>query len=57
MAAGLPIVCLDGRGNAEIIESGKNGFLIQKNDAKEFAKRILEIILDSLLCKYFINGI
>ncbi|MDR1762026.1 MAG: glycosyltransferase family 4 protein [Bacteroidales bacterium] len=43
MAAGLPIVCLDGKGNRDIIEEGKNGYMIMQNDPKLFADKILEI--------------
>lgn len=43
MAAGLPVVTLDGAGNRDIMINGKNGFLIEKKDPKEFANRILEI--------------
>lgn len=49
MAAGLPIVCLDGRGNTEIVESGKNGFLVKQNDAKKFSEKILEIFFNKEL--------
>jgi glycosyltransferase involved in cell wall biosynthesis len=43
MAAGLPVVTLDGGGNRDIMINGKNGFLIEKKDPEEFANRILEI--------------
>ena len=43
MAAGLPVVTLDGGGNRDIMINGKNGYLIEKQDPKEFADRILEV--------------
>jgi glycosyltransferase involved in cell wall biosynthesis len=43
MAAGLPVVSLDGGGNRDLIIDGKNGFLIEKQDPNEFANRILEV--------------
>lgn len=43
MAAGLPVVSLDGKGNRELIEQGKNGFMIFEENAELFAERILEI--------------
>ena len=43
MAAGLPVVTLDGGGNRDLVIDGKNGYLIEKQDPKEFADRILEI--------------
>lgn len=43
MAAGLPVVTLDGGGNRDLIINGNNGFLIEKQDPKEFADRILQV--------------
>lgn len=41
MASGLPVVCLEGGGNLDLIESGKNGFIIQKNDLNSFVDKII----------------
>jgi glycosyltransferase involved in cell wall biosynthesis len=46
MAAGLPVVCLDGRGNRDIIVQGKNGYAIQKNDTILFANAIEKLAKD-----------
>ena len=43
MAASLPVVCLDGGGNRDIIENGKNGFIIKDQNVDEFVERILEL--------------
>lgn len=43
MAAGLPVVTLDGRGNRDLIVQGKNGYMLYEQDAERFANRILEI--------------
>jgi glycosyltransferase involved in cell wall biosynthesis len=43
MAAGLPVVCLDGKGNRDIIVQGKNGFMVYEENAEVFASKILEI--------------
>ncbi len=43
MAAGLSVITLDGGGNRDLMINGKNGFLIEKQDPKEFANRILEV--------------
>ena len=40
MAAGLPCVVLDGKGNRDLIEQGQNGFLLNEQDPSEFAMRI-----------------
>lgn len=44
MAAGLPVVCIDGKGNRDIIENGKNGYIVNSLDPILFAKRIIEIM-------------
>ena len=44
MAAGLPVICLDGGGNRDIIENGKNGFIIHEQDPKLFAQKIETLI-------------
>ncbi|MCQ2605185.1 MAG: glycosyltransferase family 4 protein [Bacteroidales bacterium] len=43
MAAGLPVVTLDGKGNRDLIEEGKNGYMIYEQNPKLFADKILEI--------------
>ena len=43
MAAGLPVVCLDGGGNRDIIEQNKNGIMIYEQNAEAFANAILQI--------------
>ena len=49
MAAGLPVVCLDGKGNRDIIKNGYNGFMIEKPDANLFAEKIIELISNKKL--------
>ncbi len=46
MAAGLPCVTLDGKGNRDLIEDGRNGFLLEREDASAFADRIVELATD-----------
>lgn len=46
MATGLPCVCLDGKGNRNLIKEGKNGYLIEYPDSSLFSNKILEIISD-----------
>jgi glycosyltransferase involved in cell wall biosynthesis len=43
MAAGLPVISLDGKGNRGLIEDGKNGYMFKSHDAEEFASCILEL--------------
>jgi len=44
MAAGLPVICSNIRGNIDLIESGKGGFTVNPNDAEELARCMLQII-------------
>jgi len=46
MAAQLPVVCSKIRGNTELIESGKGGFLFAADNAKEAAEGILKLVKD-----------
>ena len=43
MAAGLPVVSLDGGGNRDLMIQGRNGYLIEKQDPKLFVASILEV--------------
>lgn len=44
MAAGLPIVSLNGKGNIDLVQNGKNGFLLNEEDHKQFASAIVKVI-------------
>ncbi len=43
MAAGLPVVCSRIRGNTDLIDEGKGGFLSDPSDCKAFAESILAL--------------
>lgn len=51
MSAGLPIVCSSIRGNTDLIENGKGGFLLRPDDDEGFTKSIDIIITDTDLRK------
>ncbi|MFD0588437.1 glycosyltransferase family 4 protein [Paenibacillus sp. GCM10027627] len=40
MASGLPVVATRNRGHEELVEEGKNGFLVEPGDPEEFASRL-----------------
>jgi glycosyltransferase involved in cell wall biosynthesis len=44
MAAGLPVVTLDGKGNRDLIEEGKNGYMIYDQDPEKFAQKIIFLV-------------
>lgn len=48
MAAGLPVVSLNGGGNKELVLNGFNGYLVEANeDISVFSSKILEVTKDS----------
>lgn len=51
MAAGLPVISLDGKGNRDIIQHKINGFIFQNQNAKQFGDVIIELKENSK--KYF----
>jgi len=44
MATGLPVVTTNGKGNRDLIEEGKNGFLLEERSVEKFAKKVIELI-------------
>ena len=46
MALGNPIVASDVRGNNDLVQNGVNGYLVELNDSKAMAERIIELIDD-----------
>ena len=47
MACGQPCVATDVGGNPELIQDGRNGYLVPVGDCDEAARRILELLHDS----------
>lgn len=55
MAAGLPVVAVDGPGTRDIIEQGKQGLLVE-NDPEALAKGIKKLLADPQQMKRFSNS-
>jgi 1,2-diacylglycerol 3-alpha-glucosyltransferase len=55
MAAGLPIVAVDGPGTRDIVEHGKQGFLVE-NDPEAVANGLNKLISNSQMLKRFSNN-
>lgn len=53
MVCGIPCVVTINRGHKELIEDNTNGFLIEINDEKELAKKILAIYQNPKLTNKF----
>lgn len=53
MAAGLPVICSKIRGNTDLIEDGKGGYLVEADDVDEFAESIDKVINEVKLCREF----
>jgi glycosyltransferase involved in cell wall biosynthesis len=47
MASGLPVICLDGKGNRDLMVQGKNGYIFQEQNAEMFTEQIIELMNDS----------
>ena len=52
MAAGLPVVAVDGSGTRDIVEQGKQGYLVE-NDAEALAKALNQLLSDPGQMKRF----
>lgn len=46
MASGLPIVCSDIRGNRDLIDEGKGGYLVNVSDVAAYAETIEKLMTD-----------
>jgi len=55
MAAGLPVVTLDGKGNRDLIVEGKNGYMVYEQNVKIFTDKIIEIWENKELYKTISN--
>lgn len=53
MAAGLPVVCSKIRGNCDLIEDIKGGYLINPNDSDNITHCILELKVNNDVCDNF----
>ena len=56
MASGLPCVASKIRGNTDLIDEGKGGFLFTLDDSDDLTKKLSTIINDVKLAKYFGNN-
>lgn len=54
MAAGLPIIASNIRGNRDLIQNGRNGFLVE-NKIEEYSLKIVELMENPLLRKKYPN--
>ena len=58
MASGLPVISLDGKGNTDIIEHNKNGYLVQKENLELFMDYLISLKQnDSLYNTFSLAGI
>jgi glycosyltransferase involved in cell wall biosynthesis len=51
MAAGLPCIILDGRGNRNLVKNDYNGYIFSEQNAEIFANKIIELSKNSDLLK------
>ena len=43
MASGLPVISLNGKGNSDLIENGKNGYIFEEENPNLFSQKIIHI--------------
>ena len=53
MAAGIPVVATKVGGNPELIDSGRTGFLVQPEDAKDLAANLMKLLSDPVMMQQF----
>ncbi len=51
MASGLPCIASKIRGNIDLIEDGKGGFLVEPNNANGFTEALIKLTENNALCK------
>lgn len=51
MASGLPCIASDIRGNRDLIENGKGGFLVSPSNAQQYADSIIKLKGNHSLCR------
>ena len=51
MAAGLPVISLDGKGNRDFINHKENGYIFKKQDPEIFADIIIKLFENKKLCQ------
>ena len=56
MASGLPVISLDGKGNRDIIEHKKNGYIFQEQNAEQFSCALIELKNNPNLYMRFVNN-
>jgi glycosyltransferase EpsD len=49
MAAGLPVVTIDGGGNKHLVINGHNGFIVNYNERERFVQHIIELYTNTEL--------
>lgn len=49
MAAGLPVITSDAGGTADIVASGRNGYIVKANDGRELGYAVMTILRDAAL--------
>ena len=53
MMCGNPVVLSDNRGHRELIDDGRNGFLVPIDDSSELARKVIVVLEDESLYTNF----
>ena len=46
MAAGLPVISIDGKGNRDVVFNDHNGYIISNENVEEFGEKIISLVND-----------
>ena len=53
MSCGKPVIVSKIRGNVDLIDEGKGGYLVEAKDIDGYAKAIMDLVSNTLLLKSF----
>lgn len=53
MVCGKPIIASYNRGHRELVQNGETGLLVKADDVQELSNKLVQLLEDEELCKYF----
>ena len=56
MASGLPVVCLDGKGNRDVVQNGVNGTIVSTSSPIEYANAIMDLWNDKDFYQSYVSA-
>ena len=53
MRAGVPVIASNIRGNSDLIQNEKGGYLVKRNSAEEYADRIIDVVTEPVKARKY----